>query len=132
MFPTQTVCLFVKDNKILIYSVLFIGVTNIVPVFQVCLMKKADKILELANVAARLKQLRKSKGFNNYEHIAFELGMSRSAYWRLESGENFSLKTLLKICKLLGVTFEEFFSGVNVPKVEKKRKSNLLTNKTSP
>lgn len=86
-------------------------------------MKKAEKILELGIVANRLKQLRKEKGYNNYEHIAFELGMSRSAYWRLESGENFSLKTLIRICKLLNITLEQFFEGIDIPKVSKKKKS---------
>ena len=85
-------------------------------------MKKAEKLPELIEVGERLQQIRKEKGFTNYEHIAYELGMSRSAYWRLENGDNFSLKTLLKVCKLLGVTFEEFFTGVVVPKLEKKKK----------
>jgi transcriptional regulator with XRE-family HTH domain len=85
-------------------------------------MKKPDKVPELAFVSERLKELRKEKGFKNYEHIAFELGMSRSAYWRLESGENFSLKTLVKICKLLDVTLEQFFESVTVPKPIKKKK----------
>jgi transcriptional regulator with XRE-family HTH domain len=70
---------------------------------------------ELNAIAIRLKELRKEKGYSNYEHIAFELGMSRSAYWRLESGKNFELKTLIKICRLLNITLEEFFKGVNVP-----------------
>jgi len=85
-------------------------------------MKKAEKIPELIIIADRLKQIRKEKGYNNYEHIAFELGMSRSAYWRLESGENFSLKTLLKICKLLEISLEQFFNEIDVPKVNKKKK----------
>ncbi len=85
-------------------------------------MVKAEKIPELVVVSERLKQIRKEKGYNNYEHIAFELGMSRSAYWRLESGENFSLKTLIKICNLLDITLEYFFVGVDVPKLSKKRK----------
>jgi transcriptional regulator with XRE-family HTH domain len=87
-------------------------------------MKKIDKIKipELISIGDRLQDLRKEKGFKNYEHIAYDLGMSRSAYWRLESGENFSLKTLVKVCKILGVTLEEFFAGVAVPKVEKKKK----------
>ncbi len=67
-------------------------------------------------IANRLKELRKEKGFANYEHIAFELGMSRSAYWRLETGVNFELKTLIKICKLLNVSLEEFFKGTDIPK----------------
>lgn len=70
---------------------------------------------EYQAIAQRLKELRKSKGFSNYEHIAFALEMSRSAYWRLETGVNFELKTLIKICRLLDVTLEEFFSGINLP-----------------
>ena len=98
-----------------------IRVIYVVPYLQVCLMKKTEKIPELLAVSERLKKLRKEKGFNNYEHIAYELNMSRSAYWRLESGENFSLKTLVKVCKLLGVNFEEFFTGVRVPAIKKKK-----------
>lgn len=71
---------------------------------------------EYEAIASRLKELRKEKGYSNYEHIAFELGMSRSAYWRLETGVNFELKTLIKICKLLNVSLEDFFKGINVPK----------------
>ena len=56
---------------------------------------------ELNSIALRLKELRKAKGYSNYEHIAFDLEMSRSAYWRLETGANFELKTLIKICRLL-------------------------------
>ena len=85
-------------------------------------MEKSEKLPELIALSNRLKELRKEKGYANYEHIAYDLGMSRSAYWRLESGENFSLKTLIKVCKLLEVTMEEFFVGVNVPKVSKKKK----------
>ena len=78
--------------------------------------------VELKKIAERLKAVRKEKGYNNYEHIAYDLGMSRSAYWRLESGANFELKTLIKICRLLGVTLEEFFAGVNVPTKGKDKK----------
>lgn len=61
-------------------------------------------------ISKRLKQLRKEKGFNNYEHFAYELGMSRSAYWRIEKGSNFEMKTLFRICKLLGITVQDFFN----------------------
>ena len=84
---------------------------------------KEKESSELKALADRLKQLRKEKGYKNYEHIAFELGMSRSAYWRLETGANFELKTLIKICTLLGVTLEEFFKGINLPKVLSTKKT---------
>jgi transcriptional regulator with XRE-family HTH domain len=61
-------------------------------------------------ISKRLKQLRKEKGFKNYEHFAYELGMSRSSYWRIEKGSNFEMKTLFRICKLLGISVQEFFT----------------------
>jgi transcriptional regulator with XRE-family HTH domain len=78
-------------------------------------MEKINKE-EYQAIAERLKELRKAKGFSNYEHIAYALEMSRSAYWRLETGVNFELKTLIKICRLLDITLEEFFKGIDMPK----------------
>lgn len=75
---------------------------------------------EFQLIANRLKELRKEKGYTNYEHIAFELGMSRSAYWRLETGVNFELKTLIKVCRLLNVSLTEFFSEMDTLYSDKK------------
>ena len=77
--------------------------------------KSKLKLVELDAIANRLKELRKEKGYSNYEHIAFALEMSRSAYWRLETGANFELKTLIKICRLLDISLEEFFQGIKIP-----------------
>lgn len=71
---------------------------------------------ELKAIALRLKEVRKARGYSNYEHIAFDLEMSRSAYWRLETGANFELKTLIKICRLLEISLEDFFKGIDIPK----------------
>lgn len=82
-------------------------------------MKKSKENIneiEYQAIAQRLKELRKAKGFSNYEHIAYALEMSRSAYWRLETGVNFELKTLIKICRLLEITLEDFFKGIDLPK----------------
>ncbi len=48
--------------------------------------------------------------------------MSRSAYWRLESRVNFELKTLIKFCRLLDITLEDFFTGIELPIKTKKQK----------
>lgn len=79
------------------------------------MVHQADYSVIYKAIAHRLKQIRKAKGYTNYEHIAFELNMSRSAYWRLESGVNFEMKTLLKICDLFNITLSEFFEGVDFP-----------------
>ena len=63
----------------------------------------------LKKVGERLKEIRKNKGFNNYEHIAYELGMSRSQYWKYEQGGNIEFATLLRVLELLNVTLGEFF-----------------------
>lgn len=81
--------------------------------------KENLEIPELKIIGERLKVVRKEKGYSNYEHIAFELGMSRSAYWRLESGANFELKTLIKVCTLLDISLEEFFKGIDIPQKKK-------------
>ncbi|QEE50698.1 helix-turn-helix transcriptional regulator [Flavobacterium alkalisoli] len=80
---------------------------------------KKGQLPELNLIAERLKALRKEKGYKNYEHIAFDLGMSRSAYWRLETGANFELKTLINICRVLGVSLEDFFTGISLPEPKK-------------
>jgi transcriptional regulator with XRE-family HTH domain len=86
-------------------------------------VKQTPKLPELELIGKKLKVVRKLKGYNNYEHLAFELEMSRSAYSRIENGANFELKTLIKICKLLGVTLEDFFQGINLPQPLKIKKN---------
>jgi len=46
--------------------------------------------------------------------------MSRSAYWRLESGSDFNLKTLIRVCSLLEITLEDFLNGISLPKKREK------------
>lgn len=85
-------------------------------------MEKPGKNIEFPEldlIAGRLRELRKAKGYANYEHIAFDLGMSRSAYWKLEAGSNFEMKTLIKVCRVLDVTLEEFFEGIKEPSQKK-------------
>ena len=64
----------------------------------------------LQKLAARLKQLRKQKGFANHERFANELNVGRSQYWRYENAENIEFTTLVKIVKALNMTLAEFFS----------------------
>ncbi len=70
-----------------------------------------DQVLK--KIGLRIKELRKAKGFTNYEHIAYELGMSRSQYWKYEQGKNIEIKTLLRILSLLDISIVEFFKGLD-------------------
>ncbi|MEM6318445.1 MAG: helix-turn-helix transcriptional regulator [Bacteroidota bacterium] len=65
---------------------------------------------QLANFGKRLKQIRKERGYSNYEHFAYQNGFNRVQYGRYENGANISLKTLCKIVKAFDMSLAEFFS----------------------
>ena len=66
-----------------------------------------------AFVSKRLKEERQKKGYSNYEHLAYEIGISRSQYGKYENGGNMKLSTLLRILNHLEISFEEFFRSLN-------------------
>jgi transcriptional regulator with XRE-family HTH domain len=63
----------------------------------------------LGDLGLRLKYYRKLKGYSNYEHLAYDLGISRSQYGKYENGGNIKFTTLCKILKQLDISLEEFF-----------------------
>ena len=65
---------------------------------------------ELKALGNRLKYYRKLKGYSNYEHFAYDLGISRSQYGKYENGGNIKFTTLCKILDFLNVSLKEFFS----------------------
>lgn len=71
-----------------------------------------DKKVEisLGKFGERLRYYRKLRGFSNYEHLAYELGISRSQYGKYENGGNIKLSTLIKILEALNVSLKDFFS----------------------
>lgn len=64
---------------------------------------------KLNQLGLRLKYFRKQKGYSNYEHLAYDLGISRSQYGKYENGGNIKFTTLCKILDHLGISLEEFF-----------------------
>jgi len=66
-----------------------------------------ERILKIAN---RVRQLRIEAGYSSYEKFAYANDLSRSHYWRVESGRwNFSFLFFLKILEAHEMTIEEFF-----------------------
>ena len=58
--------------------------------------KTSDEIL-FNFVSNRLKYFRIQNGFTNYEHLAYEIGISRSQYGRYEKGGNMKLSHLMAL-----------------------------------
>lgn len=63
-------------------------------------------------IANKLKQLRKEKGYKSYETFAWDNDINRVQYHRMEKGENFTMKSLLKILDVHKLTLQEFFSDI--------------------
>ena len=62
------------------------------------MVKNTSNIEEnLAKIAAKIKQLRKDKGYSSYETFALDHDLDRKQYWRIEKGANVTIATLLKI-----------------------------------
>ncbi|WP_052600018.1 helix-turn-helix domain-containing protein [Aureispira sp. CCB-QB1] len=75
-----------------------------------------DKLLK---VGARLRSVRKQKGYTNYDHFAYEHNMSRSQYGKYETGSDMHLSTLFKLLEAHNMTIQEFFSeGFEIPPKE--------------
>jgi transcriptional regulator with XRE-family HTH domain len=68
----------------------------------------------LLNIGSKLTQLRKKNGHKSYESFAVENNLSRMQYWRIEKGKtNLTIKSLVRILDIHGITIEEFFSKKN-------------------
>ena len=73
-------------------------------------MNEFDEISYSVGVA--LKQLRKDAGYKSYEQFAFEHKMSRIQYWKMENGNNFTLKSLLFILDIHQIEVIPFFESL--------------------
>lgn len=81
---------------------------------QFSIMENLDKEIEskILKIAEKIKLLRKAKGFTSYETFAFEYEINRVQYWRIETGRNITLKTLLKVLSIHKISLEAFFKDL--------------------
>ena len=63
----------------------------------------------LKKIGRRLKALRISRGYTNYEQFAHQHNISRSQYGRYENGANITLSKLVEILKALETDLKGFF-----------------------
>lgn len=56
-------------------------------------------IQQLESLAKRLREVRKERGFSNYEQFAFENEIPRAQYGRYEKGHDLRFSSLIKVLK---------------------------------
>ena len=61
-------------------------------------------------MSARITGLRIQKGYTNHEAFAEENEITKSQYWKWESGYNITWKTIKRICSIHKIKIKEFFS----------------------
>lgn len=66
----------------------------------------------ILKIAEKIKAMRKAKGYKSYDVFAWDNEISRISYWRMETGVNFRIETLLKVLDVHKITMEEFFKGI--------------------
>jgi hypothetical protein len=76
---------------------------------------------DLIKLGDRIKQLRIAKGYTSYEYFAYDHEISRTQFGRYERGEDLRYSSLLRVVKALDITLEDFFNGINEPKLKKKK-----------
>lgn len=77
--------------------------------------KKQVKVAEnprvaLKKIGAKLKKIRKERGYLNSDDFAYDHDINRSQYGKYEAGaQDMRVSSLLKAINSLGLTLEEFF-----------------------
>ena len=61
-------------------------------------------------LAARIKAIRKQKGYSNYENFANAHNFARAQYGRYEKGQDLKFSTIVRILLAFDMTLIEFFS----------------------
>lgn len=74
----------------------------------------------LAAIAQRIKELRIEAGYSSYEKFAVQHELDRKHYWRMEKGQNISMKSLFKIIDIHKMDIQTFFKGLDFPSLNLK------------
>lgn len=66
----------------------------------------------LLKVAQKLKKMRIDNGYTSYEQFAWDNEINRVQYWRIESGANITIKSLIKVLDAHKITLKDFFEDL--------------------
>lgn len=72
--------------------------------------EKEENLPELIEIGKRLRELRIKAGYSNYEHFAWDNELNRQQYHNMETGKNFTLKSLLKVLAVHHLSLRQFFN----------------------
>ena len=68
--------------------------------------------IRIKQIGKHIQDLRIAKGYSSAEIFAYEHGLNRVSYWRMEKGCNITMASLLRIIDIHQITLQEFFNGL--------------------
>jgi transcriptional regulator with XRE-family HTH domain len=68
-----------------------------------------SRIISIAN---KIKRLRIEKGYTSHENFAWDNNLNRVQYWRIEKGNNITIKTLISILDIHKISLSAFFQDI--------------------
>lgn len=75
-------------------------------------MMTQEQERRIEQIANKIKELRLKAGYTSYETFATDHNLPRKNYWRLETGYNFTITTLLRILEIHNMTLDDFFKDL--------------------
>lgn len=73
-------------------------------------IKDTDK--RISQIGAKIKTLRKEKGYTSAEQFAYDHELPRVGYGNHEKGSNLNIASLLRIVDIHGISLEQFFKDI--------------------
>lgn len=74
--------------------------------------KELDKVC--SKIGQKVKQLRIDAGYSSAENFAYDNGLNRVQYWRVESGTaNVTINTILLILEIHKISISDFFNSLS-------------------
>lgn len=80
---------------------------------QFSVMDDVQKKERLEALGRHIKELRIKAGYSSHEDFANKHDFTMKQYWRLESGYDFKISTLLRLLDAHKMNYTEFFKGLN-------------------
>ena len=77
--------------------------------FAVAIFRKIIMDKRILQIGELLRKIRIESGYSSHEFFAWEHNIPRVQYWRMEKGNNFTIKTLLRVLDAHGISLQEFF-----------------------
>lgn len=73
-------------------------------------VKPLDESKEfIVKISTKIRKIRKEKGYKSHETFAYEHGIDRTQWGKIERGINMKMSSLHTAIKVLGMTPAEFF-----------------------